>query len=103
MGRRSEIIELIAERDKAVIERDKILQILQENIARLMDITTQNQYGSLENVNNKIMSLVEHSSERLNSLFENQQKWNQFNLQYNTKTLKSKGAKNGKFDTIRNQ
>jgi hypothetical protein len=74
MGRRSEIIELIAERDKAVIERDKILQILQENIARLMDITTQNQYGSLENVNNKIMSLVEHSSERLNSLFENQQK-----------------------------
>ena len=74
MGRRSEIIELIAERDKAVIERDKILQILQENIARLRDITTQNQYGSLENVNNKIMSLVEHSSERLNSLFENQQK-----------------------------
>mgnify|MGYP003322873615 CR=1 FL=1 len=74
MGRRSEIIELIAERDKAVIERDKILEILQENIARLMDITTQNQYGSLENVNNKIMSLVEHSSERLNSLFENQQK-----------------------------
>ena len=47
MGRRSEIIELIAERDKAVIERDKILEILQENIARLMDITTQNQYGSL--------------------------------------------------------
>lgn len=74
MGRRSEIIELIAERDKAVIERDKILQILQENIARLMDITTQNQYGSLENVNNKIMSLVDHSRERLNSLFENQQK-----------------------------
>ena len=103
MGRRSEIIELIAERDKAVIERDKILEILQENIARLMDITTQNQYGSLENVNNKIMSLVEHSSERLNSLFENQQKWNQFNLQYNTKKLKSKGVKNGKFDTIRNQ
>lgn len=74
MGRRSEIMELIAERDKAVIERDKILEILQENIARLMDITTQNQYGSLENVNNKIMSLVDHSSERLNSLFENQQK-----------------------------
>ena len=103
MGRRSEIIELIAERDKAVIERDKILEILQENIARLMDITTQNQYSSLENVNNKIMSLVDHSRERLNSLFENQQKWNQFNLQYNTKTLKSKGVKNGKFDTIRNQ
>lgn len=74
MGRRSEIIELIAERDKAVIERDKILEILQENIARLMDITTQNQYSSLENVNNKIMSLVDHSRERLNSLFENQQK-----------------------------
>lgn len=81
MGRRSEIIELIAERDKAVIERDKILEILQENIARLMDITTQNQYGSLENVNNKIMSLVEHSSERLNSLFENQQ--NETNSTYN--------------------
>lgn len=74
MGQKVTIVELIAERDKMIIERDKAINMLQDNLRNLKDLVEQNQYGSLTNLNNKITSLIEQTAERLSSLYENQQK-----------------------------
>lgn len=59
------ITELIAERDRAIFEKNRIIDALTEEREALKEIVTTNQYGSAENIINKIKSLIENTSKRL--------------------------------------
>lgn len=59
------ITELIAERDRAIFEKNRIIDALTEERESLKEIVTTNQYGSAENIINKIKSLIENTSKRL--------------------------------------
>ena len=68
MRNKQQIAQIVAEHDKAIEERQKLIELLKTEREEIKRILDQNDYGSITNMKNKIKSLIEDTNERISSL-----------------------------------
>lgn len=68
MRNKEQIAQIVAEHDKAIEERQKLIELLKTEREEIKRILDQNDYGSITNMKNKIKSLIEDTNERISSL-----------------------------------